>query len=87
MVWSARRVLVALAPVAVLMLAWFIFTLPKGADAAINQQINFQGKLTNPDGTNVTDGNYSLRFRIYTGASGDTGAEDFGSWARGCAHI
>ncbi|MBL8121465.1 hypothetical protein JNM87_01815 [Candidatus Saccharibacteria bacterium] len=35
-------------------------------DAAINQQINFQGKLTNTDGTNVANGNYSIRFRIYT---------------------
>lgn len=34
--------------------------------AAINQQINFQGKLTNTDGTNVTNGTYSIRFRVYT---------------------
>ena len=34
--------------------------------AAINPQINFQGKLTNPDSTNVTNGTYSIRFRIYT---------------------
>jgi hypothetical protein len=40
--------------------------LPSRGSAAINQQINFQGKLTNPDGTNVTDGTYSIRFRIYT---------------------
>lgn len=39
--------------------------------AAINPQINFQGKLTNPDGTNVTDGTYSIRFRIYNHASND----------------
>lgn len=44
------------------------------ANAAINPMISFQGKLTNPDGTNVTDGNYSLRFRIYTDPSADTGA-------------
>jgi hypothetical protein len=41
------------------------------ASAAINQQINFQGKLTNPDGTNVTNGTYSLRFRIYNHATND----------------
>ncbi|QQS20045.1 hypothetical protein IPL85_01135 [Candidatus Saccharibacteria bacterium] len=39
-------------------------------DAAINQQINFQGKLTNPDGTNVTNGAYSIVFSIYTVSSG-----------------
>lgn len=41
------------------------------AQAAINAQINFQGKLTNPDGTNVTDGTYSIRFRIYNHATND----------------
>ena len=38
--------------------------------AAINPQINFQGKLTNPDGTNVTDGTYSIVFSIYSVSSG-----------------
>ena len=36
------------------------------ASAAINPQINFQGKITNPDGTNITNGNYSIRFRLYS---------------------
>lgn len=40
------------------------------AATGINHQINFQGKLTNPDGTNVTDGNYSIVFSIYSVASG-----------------
>ena len=39
--------------------------------AAINKQISFEGKLTNTDGTNVTDGTYSVRFRIYTDPSAD----------------
>ncbi|HSW66500.1 MAG TPA: hypothetical protein VLI54_05170 [Bacillota bacterium] len=43
----------------------------KGASATINRQISFQGKLTNTDGTNVTDGSYSIRFRIYTDPSAD----------------
>jgi hypothetical protein len=38
--------------------------------AAINNQISFQGKLTNPDGTNVTNGTYSITFNLYTVASG-----------------
>lgn len=46
------------------------FFVPR-VDAAINQQINFQGKLTNPDGTNVADGNYSIRFRIYSDPTAD----------------
>lgn len=40
------------------------------ANAAINPQINFQGKLTNTDGTNVTNGTYSIVFSIYTVSSG-----------------
>ncbi len=43
---------------------------PKPVSAAINTQINFQGKLTNPDGTNVTNGTYSILFSIYTVSSG-----------------
>lgn len=39
--------------------------------AAVSGFISFQGKLTNPDGTNVTDGGYSIRFRIYTDPSAD----------------
>jgi hypothetical protein len=47
---------------------------PQQADAAINPWISFQGKLTNPDGTNVADGTLSIRFRIYTDPTADTGA-------------
>jgi hypothetical protein len=43
---------------------------PRSTNADINPWINFQGKLTNPDGTNVTDGTYSITFGIYTAASG-----------------
>ncbi len=64
---KVKRILLA----ALLAVGGFIafFALPAHTDAAINSQINFQGKLTNPDGTNVTDGTYSLRFRIYTSAA------------------
>lgn len=41
------------------------------ASAAINPQISFQGKLTNSDGTNVANGNYSIRFRLYNDPSLD----------------
>lgn len=40
-------------------------------EAAINRQINFQGKVTNLNGTNVTNGSYTFRFRIYNHASND----------------
>lgn len=40
------------------------------AAAGINRQISFQGKLVNPNGTNVTDGSYSIVFSIYSVSSG-----------------
>lgn len=39
---------------------------------AAPRTIHFQGKLTNPDGTNVVDGTYSILFTIYDGGT-DTG--------------
>jgi hypothetical protein len=59
---------------ALLAVASFVafFAIPAHTDAAINPQINFQGKLTNPDGTNVTDGTYSITFSIYTVSTGGT---------------
>lgn len=44
---------------------------PSPTSATINPQISFQGKLTNPDGTNLTNNNYTVRFRIYNHASND----------------
>lgn len=53
-----------------------MFTQPfaRSATAAtgINHQINFQGKLVNPNGTNVTDGTYSIVFSIYNVSTGGT---------------
>ena len=34
--------------------------------------MNFQGRLTRPDGTPVADGNYAVRFSLWTAASGGT---------------
>ncbi len=47
-----------------------------GAQAAvgINKTVNFQGKVVNTNGTNVADGTYTFRFRIYTAATGDFGS-------------
>src|SRR6185437_3263442 len=38
----------------------------------INGQINFQGKLVNPDGTNVADSTYTVVFSLYNLSSGGT---------------
>lgn len=40
-------------------------------NAASTALMSFEGKLTNTDGTNVTDGTFSIRFRIYTDPSAD----------------
>src|SRR3989344_2324430 len=40
--------------------------------AAVNQQINYQGKLTNSSNVAVSDGNYIMKFRLYTTASSAT---------------
>ncbi len=40
--------------------------------AAINEELIFQGKLQNSDGTNVSDGAYDMIFKIYTTAEGGT---------------
>ncbi len=38
--------------------------------AAINKQINYQGKLTNTSGVAVPDGTYNMEFKLYTVSSG-----------------
>jgi hypothetical protein len=38
--------------------------------AAFNSQINYQGKLTNSSNSIVSDGNYNIRFKLYTSLSG-----------------
>jgi len=40
--------------------------------ASINEELTFQGKLQNSDGTNVTDGSYNMFFKIYTVAESGT---------------
>jgi|GEM_PF-2545818 len=42
------------------------------AAVGINGQINFQGKLVNTDGTNVTDGSRTIVFTLYDAASAGT---------------
>ena len=42
------------------------------SNAALNEELIFQGKLQNSDGTNVSDGSYNMVFKIYTVAEGGT---------------
>jgi len=50
-----------------------IFTMvPVATHAAVPQQINYQGLLTNSDGTPVSDGNYEMSFAIYNVPTGGT---------------
>src|SRR5581483_2236687 len=51
-----------------------IFTKSVSAASGINQTINFQGKLVNSDGTNVSNGSYSIVFSLYTVSSGGAAA-------------
>jgi hypothetical protein len=50
-----------------LCLAWIF---PFGALADINEQINYQGKLSDASGNPVPDGSYDMVFRIYDASSG-----------------
>ena len=56
------------------------------ATAGINQTINFQGKVVNSDGTNVTDGNYDFVFRLYKASSGGT-SQWTETWNSGTSQI
>ena len=58
-------------------LSFFVWQVsPSFAVTGINRQMNFQGKLVNPDGTNVTNGDYTVIFSLYnhpTAGSPDSG--------------
>lgn len=49
-----------------------LFAKTSFAATGINKQINFQGKVVNANGTNVTNGNYDFVFSIYTVATAGT---------------
>lgn len=44
--------------------------LPVQGAAGINPQFNYQGRLTNSSGANVSDGAYNFVFKLYTASSG-----------------
>ncbi len=43
--------------------------------ADFNEQINYQGKLTNASGVAVPDGSYNLRFQLCTGSTCAAGGD------------
>lgn len=53
----------------VLILSVFVFSTPN-VFAAFNEQINYQGKLTNASNSAVANGSYNIRFNLYTSATG-----------------
>jgi hypothetical protein len=53
----------------ILMLSFLRQLYPQGF-AAINKQLNYQGKLQDADGITVPDGSYNIKFTIYDAASG-----------------
>ena len=57
---------------AILAVSFSMFGRPQTASAANPTTINFQGKVVNANGTNVTDGTYSFTFKLYSVASGGT---------------
>ena len=59
-----------LAILAVIFSLFGVFDTPLNVRAGYVKEFNFQGRLTNPDGTNVGDGVYDMNFRIYNVASG-----------------
>ena len=58
----------------------FSLVSPIFAATGINQVVNFQGKVVNSDGTNVTDGTYDFVFKMYDGASSGSSALFTESW-------
>lgn len=55
-----------------LVFSGFFFLLPFVSYADFNSQINYQGKLTDTDNLAVPDGNYIMKFRLYTTATSAT---------------
>lgn len=55
---------------ALVILISFVLINPSLVSAAINQQINYQGKLTDSSNIAVSDGNYTIVFSLYTASSG-----------------
>jgi hypothetical protein len=68
---SIRHILAAFFAVAGFLFVSFVFGAPT-AEAAqtVPYKINFQGRLTNSSGNAMADGQYNVKFRLYSVASG-----------------
>ena len=55
-----------IATIATTILLVFVLFPSNISSAAINKQINYQGKLTNSSGVAVTNGTYNMEFKLYT---------------------
>lgn len=67
------RLFVGIGSVALVwVLLWWQFAFPVKAAEGIRETINFQGKVVNSNGTNVTNGSYDFVFKIYNVASAGT---------------
>jgi hypothetical protein len=65
-----RKVLGFIVLASIVMLGSSLYVHPQSVSAANPGTINFQGKVVNSDGTNVTDGTYPFSFKLYSVASG-----------------
>jgi len=66
------NILKILAISSLIAISFFVFKSSSKAETGINRQINFQGKLVKTDGTNVTNGSYTIVFSLYGFDSGST---------------
>jgi hypothetical protein len=53
-------------------MGWVAYAFQASAATGINQQINYQGKLSDINGVQVGDNSWNFRFRIYDASSGGT---------------
>jgi hypothetical protein len=65
-IFRLMRGLGLLLTVAAVFAAGLILLPNRQVEAANPNLINFQGKVVNSDGTNVSNGTYTFRFRLYT---------------------
>ncbi|MDO8335777.1 MAG: FG-GAP-like repeat-containing protein, partial [Candidatus Saccharibacteria bacterium] len=63
---------IGLVAIVILMAGFAMFVKQHKSQAAISNMLNFAGKVTNVDGSEVTDGNYDFVYSIYNVSSGGT---------------
>src|ERR1035438_10078318 len=51
------------------------------ANAGINQELSFEGKIVTAAGINVPDGTYNMQFQIYTGCTDNIGTGCTSVWS------